>query len=153
MKTNRRFLAICFSLAGLILAISPNALAQRLGTFGDVLAPMMGGGWSMHQHAAPVPSLPPERAGDYKTLAGSLAKRLPHGTDLRSAAVGFRNLGDFVAAVHASDNLKVSFADMKARMMNGGTLHAAIADLRPQADAGIEARRARSAAFEELRQS
>jgi len=143
-----RFTA-CFSIAVLMLAASQNSFAQRLGSLSDIV----GGAWSVQQHVLPTPSLPAERAGDYKALAGSVAKRLPEGTDLRAAALGFRNLGDFVAAIHVSTNLKVPFAEVKARMMNGGTLHTAIAGLRPDTDAQIEARKARAAANEELRQS
>jgi len=150
---NKRFVAFSFSLASLLLAASPSAFAQNIGSFGDFVGHMMAGGWSMQQHGAPAPTLPPEKASDYKALAGNLAKRLPPGTDVRVAATGFRNLGDFVAAVHASSNLQVPFADLKSRMMNGGTLHTAIASLRPNLDASIEARRARAAAYEELRQA
>jgi len=150
---NTRFLAVCVSLAGVMLAASPDAHAQRIGSFGDVLGHMMGSGWSRDQYGVPAPSLPPERVGDYKTLAGNLAKRLPQGTDLRTAASGFRNLGDFVAAVHVSTNLQVPFADVKARMMNGGNLGTAIAGLRPDIDSQIEARKARALAHEELRRS
>jgi hypothetical protein len=152
MNTNT-LAAVCFSLAGLMLVVTPSANAQSIGSFGDFLGHLMAGGWSRQQHGAPPPSLPPESAADYKTLAGNLSKRLPPGTDLKAAASGFRNLGDFVAAVHVSNNLQVPFSDVKARMMNGGNLHTAIAGLRPNMDAGIEARRARSAAYEELRQS
>ena len=153
MNTKPRLTAVGFSIAALALAASPTANAQSIGSFGDILGHMMAGGWSMQQHNSPAPSLPPEKANDYKTLAGNLSKRLPPGTDLRTAASGFRNLGDFVAAVHVSNNLQVPFADVKVRMMNGGNLHTAIAELRPNVDASIEARRARAAAFEELRQS
>lgn len=147
-----RFLAAVFSLCGLVLfAASPSALAQRVG---DLVGHMMGGGWSMHQHAGgPMPSLPAERVSDYKTLAGNLATKLPKGTDVRAAATGFRTLGDFVAAVHVSNNLKIPFADVKARMMNGGNLGTAIAALRPELDSQIEARRARADAYEELRRA
>jgi len=153
MNTKRRFPAVCHSFAALMLVASANANSQSVGSFGDFLGHIMAGGWSMQQHNAPAPSLPPELASEYKTLAGNLAKRLPQGTDLRSAASGFRNLGDFATAVHASSNLQVPFADVKSRMMNGGNLHSAIASLRPNLDAGIEARKARAAAFEELRRS
>jgi len=143
-----RFL-VCLSIAVLMLAASQNSFAQRLGSFSDIF----GGAWSVQQHATPIPSLPAERAADYKTLSGSLAKRLPEGTDLRAAAQGFRSLGDFVAAIHVSTNLKLSFAEVKARVINGGDLHTAIAGLRPDTDPQIEARKARAAANEELRQS
>jgi hypothetical protein len=136
-----RFFAVCFSLAALVLA--SNASAQAIGEF------FVGGGWSLPLRAST--TVPAEKIGEYKALAESLSKRLPEGTDLRESASGFRNLGDFVSAVHASDNLKIPFPDVKARMMNGGNLDMALAALRPDIDAGIEARKARAAARETLR--
>jgi len=139
---NVRFVAICFSL-GLMIA-SPQAFAQRFGEF------LVGGGWSTQRHGVPAASLPAERAGDFTPLAQSLAKLLPSGTDLRSAASGFASLGDFVAALHVSRNLQVSFADLKAKIVGGGNLGSAIAALRPDTDSQIEARKGRAAAYEEL---
>ncbi len=140
---NVRFLAVCFSL-GLILA-SPQAFAQRFGEF------LVGGGWSTQRHGAPAASLPAERAGDFSPLAQNLAKMLPSGTDLRAAAAGFASLGDFVAALHVSRNLQLSFADLKAKILGGGgNLGSAIAALRPDIDSQVEARKGRAAAYEEL---
>lgn len=139
-----RFFAACFFLASLMLATSP-ASAQSFGDF------LLGGGWSQ-PHARPAQSLPPERVADYKPLAEDLVKRLPQGADLRESASGFRSLGDFVSAVHASSNLQIPFREVKVRMMNGGSLSAAIAALRPDIDSQVEARRARAAANAELRQ-
>jgi hypothetical protein len=45
-------------------------------------------------------------------LSENLSKLLPAGTDLQSAASGFKNLGEFVAAVHVSHNLGIPFADL-----------------------------------------
>ena len=139
---NVRFVAVCFSL-GLMIA-SPQAFAQRFGEF------LVGGGWSTQRHGVPAASLPAERAGDFAPLAQSLAKLLPSGTDLRSAASGFASLGDFVAALHVSKNLQLSFADLKAKIVGGGNLGSAIAALRPDTDSQIEARKGRAAAYEEL---
>jgi len=41
---------------------------------------------------------------------------LPAGTDLKDACGGFKNLGQCVAALHVSHNLKIPFACMKADM-------------------------------------
>ncbi|HYU42200.1 MAG TPA: hypothetical protein VEQ84_08620 [Vicinamibacteria bacterium] len=49
-------------------------------------------------------------------LRDKLRTRLPAGTDMDLAASGFRNLGQFVAAVNVSNNLGLSFDDLKARM-------------------------------------
>jgi hypothetical protein len=40
----------------------------------------------------------------------------PPGTNLQSAATGFKNLGQFVAAVHVSHNLAFHFDQLKAKL-------------------------------------
>src|SRR6476660_6448175 len=49
-------------------------------------------------------------------LAAKLTSRLPAGTDLMLASAGFRNLGQFVAAVNVSNNLKIPFTELKTKM-------------------------------------
>jgi hypothetical protein len=46
-------------------------------------------------------------------LASKLSSLLPTGTNLQTAASGFKNLGQFVAAVHVSHNLGIPFAQLK----------------------------------------
>jgi hypothetical protein len=41
---------------------------------------------------------------------------LPEGTTVQDAMAGFKNWGQFVAAVHVSNNLGIPFADLKAKM-------------------------------------
>ena len=41
---------------------------------------------------------------------------LPTGTDLKTACAGFKNLGQCIAAVHVSHNLKIPFACLSADM-------------------------------------
>ena len=53
-------------------------------------------------------------------LAGKLKSRLPAGTDLNTAAAGFRNLGQFVAAVNVSNNLGLDFTTLKTAMVTDG---------------------------------
>jgi hypothetical protein len=53
-------------------------------------------------------------------LAAKLEGRLPAGTNLMTAAEGFRNLGQFVAAVNVSNNLGISFTELKTRMVDDG---------------------------------
>ena len=65
-------------------------------------------------------------------LASKLQSRLPAGTNLTTAAAGFRNLGQFVAAVNVSNNLGIPFADLKTRMVDQHmSLGQAIQDARP----------------------
>jgi hypothetical protein len=77
-----------------------------------------------------------------RRLAANLSGLLPAGTDLQTAAAGFRNLGQFVAAVHVSRNLGISFSDLKTRMLAGETLGAAIHDLKPGVNATVVASKA-----------
>ncbi len=41
---------------------------------------------------------------------------LPAGTDLKTACFGFKNLGQCIAAIHVSHNLKIPFACLQADM-------------------------------------
>ena len=139
-----RFFAVCFSLVGLLLASS--ASAQSFGEF------FVAGGWSGLSPGHAAAGMPPEKVGDFKPLAEHVSKKLPQGADLRESASGFRNLGDFVSAVYASSDLNIPVTDVKARMMNGGSLYTAIAALRPDLDSGIVVRNARASAHEAIKQ-
>ena len=77
-------------------------------------------------------------------LASKLQSRLPLGTNLTAAAAGFRNLGQFVAAVNVSNNLGIPFLELKTRMVDQGmSLGQAIQDARPKTtDTTVVVRRA-----------
>jgi len=79
-------------------------------------------------------------------LSENLGKLLPAGTDLQAAAAGFTNLGQFVAAVHVSNNLGIPFNDLKTRITAGDSLGEAIKALKPAADSPVEVRRAQAQA-------
>lgn len=85
-------------------------------------------------------------------LAAKLQTRLPQGVLVQDACVGFKNLGQFVAAVNVSNNLGIDFAQLKAKMTGttvsgekiaGATttmsLGQAIHTLKPTVDADGEA--------------
>ena len=107
---------------------------------------------SQHQGAAAPQSHEQRSAQDLlqqnSKLSENLSKLLPAGTDVQAAASGFSNLGEFVAAVHVSNNLGIPFADLKTKMLAGDSLGSAIQALKPEADGQIEARRARARADE-----
>jgi hypothetical protein len=72
-----------------------------------------------------------------------LKSRLPAGTDLMTAASGFRNLGQFVAAVNVSHNLGISFDSLKMDMVTKHmSLGQSIQDLKKVASPTIEAQHA-----------
>jgi hypothetical protein len=76
-------------------------------------------------------------------LASKLSSKLPAGTDVVTAAAGFRNLGQFVAAVNVSTNLGIPFADLKTKMtVDGKSLGQSIQALRPASSGTVEAQHA-----------
>jgi len=76
-------------------------------------------------------------------LADKLRLRLPVGTDLMTAAEGFRNLGQFVAAVNVSNNLKIPFNGLKTQMVvEGKSLGQSIQTLKKVASVTVEVQRA-----------
>lgn len=66
-------------------------------------------------------------------LAGRIRHILPPDSDLRNAASGFKNQGQFIAALHVSRNLNIPFRRLKATMLRGDgmSLGQAIHELRP----------------------
>jgi len=97
-------------------------------------------------------SKPPEQLLAQNTkLSDGLAKLVPPGTNLENAAQGFKNLGQFVAAVHVSHNLDIPFSDLKSKMMSGDSLGQAIRDLRPGVNAKDETKKANRQAKETMR--
>jgi hypothetical protein len=84
-------------------------------------------------------------------LSAKLQSLLPAGTDLKTAAAGFKNFGQFVAAVHVSNNLGIPFDQLRAKMTgdNAESLGKAIKELKPDADANAEAKKAQQQAAED----
>jgi hypothetical protein len=79
--------------------------------------------------------------GSKRTLNDQLAhnsrlssKLLPANTALQDPSSGFKNMGQFVAAVHASRNLNIPFDQLKAKMMGKPPmpLDKAIHELNPE---------------------
>jgi hypothetical protein len=95
-------------------------------------------------------------------LLNKVTGLLPAGTDLNAATAGFKNFGQFVAAVNVSNNLGIPFADLKADMtgirMDGTltgeptlSLGRSIQDLKPGADADVEATKATKQANSDIK--
>lgn len=95
---------------------------------------------AMHEHNSAMahhPVTASARLANNPALASQLSSRLgpllPAGTNIQTAAAGFKNLGQFVAAVHVAHNLNIPFSQMAAKMTgpNAESLGKAIQDLRP----------------------
>ena len=88
-------------------------------------------------------------------LASKLAGLLPAGTNLQQAAQGFKNLGQFVAAVHVSHNLGIPFDQLKAKMIGPPpeSLGKAIHQLKPDVNAKAATKEADHEADADLKDS
>ena len=62
------------------------------------------------------PETPTTHSVKNPKLEARLLTLLPAGVTVQDASQGFKNWGQFVAAVHVSNNLNIPFADLKARM-------------------------------------
>jgi hypothetical protein len=62
------------------------------------------------------PETPTTHSVKNPKLEARLLPLLPAGMNIPDASQGFKNWGQFVAAVHVSNNLGIPFADLKARM-------------------------------------
>lgn len=82
-----------------------------------------------------------------------LASMMPAGMTEDAVCAGFKSLGDCSAALHASLNLSIPFADLRDRMASGQSLAVAVHALQPSADTGKEVRRAEAQAREDLQPS
>jgi hypothetical protein len=93
-------------------------------------------------HGNPVPFA--DRIAANPALVAKLTPLLPSGMTLADAAKGFRNEGQFIAALHAAKDNSISFVDLKAEMTGSehDSLGQAIHDLKPAADAKAAAKTA-----------
>lgn len=93
-------------------------------------------------HHTPIPVA--QRIAANPALAARLQPLLPAGMTLQNAAQGFRNVGQFVAALHVSQNLNIPFAQLKAEMTgtDHDSLGQAIHELQPNVDAKAAAKTA-----------
>jgi hypothetical protein len=96
-----------------------------------------------------------EQLADNTKLNSKLQSLLPPGTDMSTASAGFKNLGQFVAAVHVSKNLGIPFADLKSKMVGPPeeSLGKAIHALKPDADSKTEASKALAEAKDDMRET
>jgi hypothetical protein len=114
--------------------------------------PSMGNTPSSHSVSASSPtSLLSTNTKLASTLQDRLGSMLPSGMSLTDAASGFKNLGQFVASVHVSHNLDIPFSDLKSKMTDGDNLGKAIHELKPDANAKSEAKKANKEAKTDLK--
>lgn len=101
----------------------------------------------------PAPTAIAERIDTHPQLVARLQPLVPAGMTLDQAAQGFKNEGQFIAALHVSHNLDIPFDKLKADMTgtDHDSLGQAIHALMPTANAKAEARKAEAEANEDLK--
>jgi hypothetical protein len=92
---------------------------------------------------------------DNTHLASRLQTMLPSGETTAAAATGFKNTGQFVAAVHAANNLNIPFDQLKAKMTGSEklSLGKSIQQLKPDTDSKAEEKKAKKQAQADLEAS
>ena len=87
------------------------------------------------------------------TVLTKVQALLPSGTTLSAASKGFKNEGQFIAALHASKNLNIPFAQLHAEMTgkDHDSLGTAIHELKPGIDAKAQAKLADQQAKADLK--
>jgi hypothetical protein len=142
-------------IAAMVAFMSLPAFAQH-GHGGGMASSMHGSSHSSSTHGSSGgqsgQSSISTRLSSNTKLASKLQSLLPPGTDLQTAASGFKNLGQFVAAVHVSHNLGIPFDQLKAKMQGPPTesLGKAIHELKPDANAKAETKTAESEANNDM---
>lgn len=99
---------------------------------------------------------PTELLAQNTKLSDKLQGLLPAGTKLQDAASGFKNLGEFVAAVHVSHNLNIPFDQLKSKMTSGDSLGKALQTLNPnlsRQDVKSEVKKGKQQAKEDIKTS
>jgi hypothetical protein len=98
------------------------------------------------------PKTPDQQLSDNTKLSNKLQGLLPTGTNVQQAAQGFKNLGQFVAAVHVSHNLGIPFDTLKTKMMGPPkeSLGKAIHALKPTANSTEESKKAEKQAKQDI---
>jgi hypothetical protein len=140
---------LCSVIVILFLSIGVTSFAQSQGR-GPVGSPPAGAGNTSLEHGnhgqANKPSEPNQSANSARPrnevaaklsadtkLASKLQGMLPAGMNVNDAANGFKNFGQFVAAVHLSKNQNIPFDQLKGAMVtNKKSLSEAAHDLKPE---------------------
>src|ERR1051326_2457351 len=118
----RRTMPLTISALTLMLCAFP-AFAQRGAGVGVSTHTHTSGTATKGPHAADAPK------ADFTTkieanpkLSAKLQAMLPSGESLSQAAAGFKNEGQFIAALHVSHNLNIPFDQLKAKLTGSNSI-------------------------------
>lgn len=99
---------------------------------------------------------PDQLLSENPKLSSKVQTLLPDGTKVQDAANGFKDLGEFVAAVHISKNLNIPFDQFKNKMTSGDSLGKALKELNPSMthkDIKSEVKKGKQEAKEDIKDS
>ncbi len=147
-------------LLALVLVTAVSAFAQHGGGHGMGAGGGMGASSSHDMGSANghgssgMANQSPDKVLSHNTAIASKIKNLT-GQDASTACDGFKNLGQCVAAAHVSQNLGITFSDLKAKMTGSSpeSLGKAIQDLKPSANAKTESKKANKQAQQDINDS
>lgn len=137
------------TLLAIIVCIAPFCYGQ-IGGATSSNAPAASGAYDPHPLPAGMEAPPPIEQSPKDAflrdpkLTAKLQKLLPKGPMIQDACNGFKNLGDCVAAIHASQNLEIPFDDLKKKVTgkDAEKLDKAIHELKPDVNASSEKKKA-----------
>jgi hypothetical protein len=146
MKNASMFL--CLSLVLITLAAAGQMSRPAAGT--SAAPPPGAGAYDPHPGPAGMNAPPPieQRPQDYlrqdPKFNAKIQKLLPEGVTPIQVCDGFKTLGDCVASIHASENLEIPIAELKAKLTGKGAvnLEKGIHALKPDVDAKSERKKA-----------
>src|SRR5215813_11897191 len=119
----KRFIAFLFSLSVVVYWSGAFTYAQSKG--GSSKDPSVNQGHSQgvtgHETTADWQTKFNERMQNDAAFRSRIQSLLPTGTDIKTAESGFKNHGQFIAALHVSKNLNIPFDQLKAKMTGVST--------------------------------
>ena len=134
-----------------VAALAAPAAAQGRGS----APPSMATTGSQGRGTPPATTAPVQKAPKAPTpitvppsVAAKVQPLLPPGTDVATASSGFKNAGQFIAAVHVSHNLSIPFDTLKGKLTgtSAESLGQAIHQLKPDVNSANEAKKAQQQA-------
>lgn len=115
-----------------------------------------GSGTTDTNQTMPRMKTPSQKLMENPKLSSKLQPLLPDGTNVQEAASKFKDLGEFVAAVHISKNLDIPFDQFKDKVTTGDSLGKAIKELKPDMnhkDIKSEVKKGKKQAKEDIKTS
>src|SRR5262245_44851392 len=114
----KSFIAFLFSLSVVVYWSGASTYAQSKG--GSSKDPSVNQGHSQgvngHETTADWQTKFNERIQNDAAFRSKIQSLLPPGTDIKTAESGFKNHGQFIAALHVSKNLNIPLDQLKAKM-------------------------------------